>query len=93
MQGLMQNWQLTVDKVLDHAAHNHGDREIVTREVEGNITRTNYRTLHTRAKQVSSALKADGIKLGDRVATLAWNTARHMAVSYTHLTLPTICSV
>ena len=82
MQGLMQNWQLTVDKVLDHAAHNHGDREIVTREVEGNITRTNYRTLHTRAKQVSSALKADGIKLGDRVATLAWNTARHMEAWY-----------
>ncbi|WP_084395615.1 long-chain-fatty-acid--CoA ligase [Henriciella aquimarina] len=82
MQGLMQDWQLTVDKILDHAAHNHGDREIVTRAVEGNITRTNYRTLHSRAKQVSNALLAEGIKLGDRVATLAWNTDKHMEAWY-----------
>ena len=82
MHGLMQNWQLTVDKVLDHAAHNHGDREIVTREVEGNVTRTTYKALHERAKMVSSALKEEGIKLGDRVATLAWNTARHMEAWY-----------
>jgi acyl-CoA synthetase (AMP-forming)/AMP-acid ligase II len=78
MQGLMQDWQLTVDKVIDHAANNHGDREVVTRNVEGDIVRTNYRTIRERSKMVSSALIADGIKLGDRVATLAWNTARHM---------------
>ncbi|GGB56339.1 MULTISPECIES: long-chain-fatty-acid--CoA ligase [Henriciella] len=79
MQGLMQDWQMTVDKVLDHAAHNHGSREIVTRSVEtGEFQRTNYRTLRQRAKQVSSALLDEGIKLGDRVATLAWNTSRHM---------------
>ena len=82
MQGLMQNWQLTVDKVLDHAAHNHGDREIVTRNVEGNITRTTYKALRERAKQVSTALLDEGIKLGDRVATLAWNTDRHMEAWY-----------
>lgn len=83
MQGLMQDWQLTVDKVLDHAAHNHGDREIVTRSVEtGAIERTDYKTLRLRAKQVSTALQDEGIKLGDRVATLAWNTARHMEAWY-----------
>lgn len=79
MLGLMQDWQMTVDKVLDHAAHNHGDREIVTRCVEtGAVERTTYAGLRERAKQVSSALIDDGIKLGDRVATLAWNTSRHM---------------
>ena len=82
MLGLMQDWQLTVDKVLDHAAQNHGDREIVTRNVEGHITRTNYKTLRERAKMVSSALLENGIKLGDRVATLAWNTERHMEAWY-----------
>ena len=82
MQGLMQNWQLTVDKVLDHAAHNHGDREIVTRAVEGGIRRTTYAELRLRAKQVSTALLDEGIKLGDRVATLAWNTDRHMEAWY-----------
>lgn len=78
MKGLMQDWQLTVDKVLDHAARNHGDREIVTRNVEGDIVRTTYAELRERAKQVSSALLDEGIQLGDRVATLAWNTGRHM---------------
>ncbi len=78
MQGLMQDWQLTVDKVLDHAATNHGDREIVTRSVEGEIVRTTYREMRERAKQVSTALLDEGIGLGDRVATLAWNTSRHM---------------
>ena len=82
MLGLMQDWQLTVDKVLDHAAQNHGDREIVTRNVEGNITRTTYKALRERAKAVSSALLEHGIKLGDRVATLAWNTERHMEAWY-----------
>lgn len=82
MQGLMQNWQLTVDKILDHAAHNHGDREFVTRNVEGKVVRTTYKAIHTRAKQVSNALLDDGIKLGDRVATLAWNTERHMEAWY-----------
>jgi len=82
MKGLMQDWQLTVDKVLDHAARNHGDREIVTRNVEGDVTRTTYKAMHGRSKQVSSALLDEGIKLGDRVATLAWNTDRHMEAWY-----------
>lgn len=82
MLGLMQNWPLTVDRILDHAAINHGAREVVTRSVEGPIVRTTYAAIHGRAKQVSNALKADGIALGDRVATLAWNSGRHMEAWY-----------
>ena len=82
MQGIMQDWQLTVDKILDHAANNHGNREIVTRSVEGPVVRTNYAQLHQRAKQVSAALADLGITKGDRVATLAWNSARHMECWY-----------
>ena len=82
MQGIMQDWQLTVDKVLDHAATNHASREIVSRSVEGPIVRTTYGELHARAKQVSTALTDFGIRQGDRVATLAWNSARHMECWY-----------
>nr|MCU0883128.1 long-chain fatty acid--CoA ligase [Hyphomonadaceae bacterium] len=60
MLGLMQNWPLTVDRILDHAAVNHGSREVVTRSVEGPIVRTTYADIHRRAKQVSNALKAEG---------------------------------
>lgn len=82
MLGLMQNWQLTADKILDHAHVSHGGREVVTRSVEGPIVRTTYSEVHRRAKQVSNALKAEGIQLGDRVATLAWNSGRHMEAWY-----------
>ena len=78
MLGLMQDWPLTVDKIIDHAKHWHGDREVVTRSVEGPIVRTTYAQIHERAKRVSSALKAWGVQPGDRVATLAWNTANHI---------------
>lgn len=82
MLGLMQDWPLTVDRILDHAKINHGHREVVTRSVEGPITRITYADMHSRAKQVSAALRGVGIGLGDRVATLAWNTGRHMECWY-----------
>ncbi|MEN9856231.1 MAG: hypothetical protein RL186_1049 [Pseudomonadota bacterium] len=82
MLGLMQNWPLTVDKIMDHAAINHSQREVVTRSVEGPIVRTTYADIHSRAKKVTNALLGEGIKLGDRVATLAWNSGRHMEVWY-----------
>jgi fatty-acyl-CoA synthase len=78
MLGLMQNWPLTVDKILDHANAWHGEREIVTRSVEGPIVRTTWAGVHGRAKQLSNALAGLGVKVGDRVATLAWNTGRHL---------------
>jgi fatty-acyl-CoA synthase len=82
MHGLMQDWPLTVDKILDHANSWFPQREIVTRSLEGPITRTTYGAIWARAKQVTNALRASGIVLGDRVATLAWNTDRHMEAWY-----------
>src|SRR3974390_1416648 len=82
MLGLMQDWPLLVHKILDHAALYHGDREIVTRSVEGPIRRTNYRSISERARRVAHALEKAGVKLGDRVATLAWNSERHLECWY-----------
>ena len=82
MLGLMQDWPLLVHKIIDHAALYHGDREVVTRSVEGPIERTNYRSIALRARKLSEALEAHGIGLGDRVATLGWNTGRHLEAWY-----------
>ncbi|HVV64294.1 MAG TPA: 3-(methylthio)propionyl-CoA ligase [Rhizomicrobium sp.] len=82
MLGLMQDWPLLVHKIIDHAALYHGDREIVTRSVEGPIVRTNYRGIAGRARKVAHALDRLGVRLGDRCATLAWNTARHIEAWY-----------
>ena len=82
MLGLMQDWPLLISKVIDHAASQHGDREVVSRSIEGPITRTNYREIRGRALRVAQRLARDGIVLGDRVATFAWNTARHLETWY-----------
>ena len=80
MLGLMQDWSMTLDRVLDHAKVTNPDREIVSRSIEGPLVTTTYAQMWVRAKQVSHGLREAGIGVGDRVATLAWNTARHMEV-------------
>ncbi|MBI2714005.1 MAG: fatty-acid--CoA ligase [Rhizobiales bacterium] len=82
MLGLMQNWPLLMHRIIDHAATFHGERKVISRSVEGPIHTTNYRALRARALKVAQRLDRDGIKLGDRVATLAWNTWRHMEAWY-----------
>jgi fatty-acyl-CoA synthase len=82
MLGLMQDWPLLVHKIIDHAARYHGGREVVTRTTEGPLARSNYRAIARRAKQLASALERRGFGLGDRIATLAWNTARHLEAWY-----------
>jgi fatty-acyl-CoA synthase len=91
MQGLMQHSALTVDTILDHAKRWHGDREVVTRSVEGPIVRTTYGQIHDRAKRLSNALIGMGVRVGDRVATLAWNSGRHMEAWYAIMGIGAVC--
>jgi len=80
MLGLMQDYPLLTHTIIDHAAINHGEREQVTRSIEGPIRRTTLADIRTRALKVAKAMENDGVKLGDRIATMAWNTERHMEV-------------
>ena len=82
MRGLMQNWPLLCHKVIDHAAALHPDRAVISRSVEGPVHRTTYSVIRARALKAAQRLERDGIKLGDRVATLAWNTWRHLEAWY-----------
>jgi fatty-acyl-CoA synthase len=82
MLGLMQDWPLLLHRVIDHAANFHADRKVITRSIEGPIHTTNYREVRARALKVSQRLAKDGVKLGDRVATFAWNTWRHLEAWY-----------
>ena len=91
MLGLMQDWPLTVDRILDHAATAHGAREVVTRSVEGPVVRTTYAEVRDRARQGTHGLREMGIAPGDRVATLGWNTARHLELWYATMGMGAVC--
>ena len=91
MLGLMQDWPLLCHRIIEHAARIHGNQEVVTRSVEGPIVRTTYAQIHQRALKVSQMLDRAGIKLGDRVATIAWNTARHLECWYGIMGIGAIC--
>jgi fatty-acyl-CoA synthase len=82
MLGLMQDWPLLCHRIIDHAATYHADRPVVSRSVEGPIHTTNYADIRKRALKVAQRLDRDGIRFGDRVATLAWNTWRHLESWY-----------
>jgi fatty-acyl-CoA synthase len=82
MLGLMQDWPMLMHRVIDHAARHHGGREVLSRSVEGPLHRTTYSEVHARALRLAQRLNRDGIRQGDRVATMAWNTWRHLEAWY-----------
>jgi fatty-acyl-CoA synthase len=82
MQGLMQDRQLLISSLIEHAARYHPGVEIVSRTCEGPVVRSSYAQLRDRAAKMAKALLKMGIRPGDRVATLAWNTHRHMELYF-----------
>ena len=82
MLGLMQDSPLLISSLIEHAARYHPAVEIVSETCEGPTVRTNYKTLRDRAAKLARALLRLGVKPGDRIATLAWNTHRHMELYF-----------
>ncbi|HUF22453.1 MAG TPA: AMP-binding protein, partial [Burkholderiales bacterium] len=82
MHGQMMEVPLLISSLIRHADRFHGDTEIVTRTIEGGIHRYTYRDAHRRARQLANALSALGVKPGERIGTLAWNTHRHFEIYY-----------
>src|SRR5271154_5811751 len=82
MLGLMQSRPLLISGLVDYASTWHGRREVVSRDPEGAIHRSTYAEVARRAKRAANALDALGASRGDRVATLAWNSSRHLELYY-----------
>ncbi|GAB3628731.1 long-chain fatty acid--CoA ligase [Pandoraea terrae] len=80
--GQMMGVPLLISSLLTHAARHHGDTEIVSRRIEGDIHRYTYRDAEQRARQLAQAFGALGVGLGERVGTLAWNGYRHFETYY-----------
>jgi fatty-acyl-CoA synthase len=82
MNGQMMQLPLLISSLIVHAERHHGEREVVSRRVEGDIHRTTYKEIAARARRMAKALGALGVQPGERVATLAWNGYRHMELYY-----------
>ncbi|VTU32982.1 Long-chain-fatty-acid--CoA ligase [Variovorax sp. PBS-H4] len=82
MLGLMQDQPLLISSLIEFAERHNGDGEIVSRRVEGDIHRSNWRQIASRARQVANALDQEQLLFSDRVATLAWNGYRHLELYY-----------
>ena len=80
--GLMQDVPLLTTAILTHAETAHGRVEIVSRTVEGRVHRYDYAGMAARARKLARALQGLGVKSGDRIASLAWNTHRHLELFY-----------
>ncbi|MBC5764421.1 3-(methylthio)propionyl-CoA ligase [Ramlibacter albus] len=82
MLGLMQSQPLLISSLIEFAERHHGDGEIVSRRVEGDIHRYTWRDVARRAKQVARSLDGMSLLFSDRVATLAWNGYRHLELYF-----------
>lgn len=89
--GAMQRYGLTLDKFLDHAAKWHADVEVVTALGDGSRGRIGYARLRERALRVSGVLAALGVRVGSRVATLAWNSQAHVEAWYAIMGMGAVC--
>jgi fatty-acyl-CoA synthase len=91
IDGTMQDFPLTLDKILDHAAKWHPDAEVVTARDDRTIDRVSYASLKRRALKISHVLRELGIAHGHRVATLAWNTQAHVEAWYAIMGMGAVC--
>lgn len=82
LKGLMQDQPLLISSLIEFAERHHGDVEIVSRRIEGDIHRYTWRDVGGRARQVANALEAENLPFSTRVATLAWNGYRHLELYY-----------
>ena len=82
MLGKMMYQPLLLSGLLEHAAQYHGDTAVLSKEVDGTMTHSDWLTVSKHAKQLANALAALGLQTADRVATLAWNNVRHLEAWY-----------
>src|SRR6266852_5714496 len=82
MRGLIMETPLLISGIIEHAAATHGATEIVSRTIDGGLHRYTYADARARAKRLAKALLALGVRSGDRVGSLAWNTHHHFELFY-----------
>ncbi|MDH3207036.1 MAG: long-chain fatty acid--CoA ligase [Gemmatimonadota bacterium] len=91
MRGRMMQMPLLVSSLIEHAYRVHGDREVVSRTMDGSVHRSSWGEVRTRSKCLAGALQARGIVTADRLATLGWNTHRHLEIYLGTSSMGAVC--
>ena len=82
MQGLMMDYPLTMDRILEHANRLFPHKRISTKQLDGTMHRYTYADLYKRVKRLGNVLRRLGVEPGDRVGTFAWNNYQHLELYY-----------
>jgi fatty-acyl-CoA synthase len=91
MQGLMMDDPLLISGILRHGVRNHARQEVVTRLVEGGFHRYSFEELGRRVAQCANMLKRMGVKEGDRIGVVGWNTHRQLELYYAISGIGAVC--
>ncbi|RNL60306.1 AMP-binding protein [Zhongshania marina] len=82
MQGLMMDLPMLLSRLIDYAADHHGETEVVSRQINGSVERSNWRAVRSRSKQLAKSLLAAGFNSSTHFSSLTWNTINHLEVFY-----------
>lgn len=82
MNGLMMDYQLTIDRILEHANRMYPTKTVKTMLPDGSMHVYTYADAYKRIKRLSKALVGLGVDIGDRVGTFAWNNYQHLELYY-----------
>ncbi len=81
MHGLMMDYPLTLTHILERSARLYPNKEIASRMPDG-MHRYKYADFHARVHRLAAVLENLGVKPGDRVGSLCWNSYRHLELYF-----------
>ena len=82
LSGLMMDYQLTIDRVLEHGSRLYPHKKIRTKLPDGTLHEYSFREFYGRVKRLCNVLEGLGVEPGDRVGTFAWNNYQHVELYF-----------
>jgi fatty-acyl-CoA synthase len=78
---MQDDFQLTVTAMLEHGSRVYGGSQVVTWQGDG-ARRATFAEVGANAQRLAGALAGLGVRGGDRVGTLCWNSQEHLEAYY-----------
>ncbi len=82
MHGLMMEYPLTLDRIVEHAGRMFPHKAVRTKQPDGSMHEYTYADVLRRSRRLAAGLVALGVQSGDRVGTFAWNHYQHLEMYF-----------